>query len=174
MAQTITLRAQGTAERKDARFRLPAWSRFSRYCISPACPAAIHSGETAEFRKVRTGAMPASSKPASFAVCLTKAAILLTGFKSLPMLPRSLFQHWWPQSPAAGQPCQSKTDALRTIAFTAEEKTERNSSACSAGIDLEIRIMAVPCVIAHRASPRRVWSSGDRQAAPPAWLPSAP
>jgi hypothetical protein len=44
---------------------------------------------------------------------------------------------------------------------TVEEKTERNSEACSGGIDFEIRIMAVPWLIAQRARERRAWSSRD-------------
>src|SRR5580704_8186269 len=78
-----------------------------------------------------------------------------------PELKTSLFQHCRPESRRLAYACQSKADALRTIAFTVAEKTEHSSSACSAGIDLEMRIMAVPCVTAHKASPKRVWSSGE-------------
>src|SRR5579863_1127875 len=50
----------------------------------------------------------------------------------------------------------NQTDPLPIIASTVEEKTERSSWACSPGIDFEIKIIAVPWVTAHSASPRRV------------------
>src|SRR2546425_6268272 len=77
MAHTITLRAQGTADRREARLRCPASSRASMYFISPARPAAIHAGKWSSSGKSRTGAIPARSKPALRAACLMSAGICL-------------------------------------------------------------------------------------------------
>src|ERR1039457_1205697 len=65
MAHTTTLRAQGATRDSDARLSLPALSRPSMYFISPCFPSAIHSGNTCNSAKSRTGAMPQRSNPAS-------------------------------------------------------------------------------------------------------------
>src|SRR4030095_7343201 len=74
MAQTMTLRAQSTLDRKDARFSSPASLRASRYFISPAWPCAIQRGKEFNSGKSRTGAIPAKSKPADLAVSFTNSA----------------------------------------------------------------------------------------------------
>src|SRR6266566_6789151 len=84
MAQTITLRAQGNAEFKEARRSWPASSRDSRYFISPARPAEIHSGKRASSGYCCTEAIPARSKPASAAHCFIDAASSVRGDKLPP------------------------------------------------------------------------------------------
>src|ERR1700733_9974736 len=73
MAQTITLRAQGMADRREARLSSPLSLRDSRYFISPAWPAAIQAGKCSSSGKSRTGAIPASSNPASWAEVFTSS-----------------------------------------------------------------------------------------------------
>src|SRR5581483_699379 len=71
MAHTITLCAQGATRASDARFRAPRSSRASMYFISPACPAAIHSGNRSSSRASAAGAIPARSNPAAQAARFT-------------------------------------------------------------------------------------------------------
>src|SRR5713101_1565745 len=79
----MTLRAQGNAVFKEARRRLPASSRDSRYFISPAWPTAIHSGKRASSGKSWTEEMPARSNPAARAECLMKSEIWVGSRKHL-------------------------------------------------------------------------------------------
>src|ERR1700722_14610332 len=71
MAQTTTLFAHGATRVRDARLRSPCSSTAARYFISPAWPAAIHSGKCLSSGASDAGAMPARSKPASSAARLT-------------------------------------------------------------------------------------------------------
>src|SRR5258705_11741256 len=77
----MTLRAQGNADLSEARRRLPASSRDSRYFISPARPAAIHSGKRASSGKSWTEATPARSNPAARAERLIKSEMRVAGGK---------------------------------------------------------------------------------------------
>src|SRR6266849_528987 len=83
MAQTITLRAQGATRAREDRFRPPWSSRASRYFISPAWPAAIHSGKWLSSGASAAGAMPTRSKPlasaARFTMSLTSLIRLVNG-----------------------------------------------------------------------------------------------
>src|SRR5260370_18333797 len=83
MAQTITLRAHGNADFREAGRRLPASSRDSRYFISPAWPAAIHSGKWASSGNSWTEEMPARSNPTARAECLMKSEIWVASRKHL-------------------------------------------------------------------------------------------
>src|SRR5882762_1776752 len=69
-------RTQGAVLLADARCRSPASVRFSRYFISPAWPASTHWTKASNSGRssLRTGAMPARSKPASMAASLAACA----------------------------------------------------------------------------------------------------
>src|ERR1022692_3957719 len=63
MAQTTTLRAQGATRASEPRLRSPRSSSASIYFISPARPAAIHSGKCLSSAASAAGAMPARAMP---------------------------------------------------------------------------------------------------------------
>src|SRR6266852_3954281 len=79
----MTLRAQGNADFREARRSRPVSSRDSRYFISPARPAAIHSGKRASSGNSWTEEMPARSNPASREERLMKSEMRLVSGKVL-------------------------------------------------------------------------------------------
>src|SRR6266852_5213996 len=74
----MTLRAQGNADFREARRSRPVSSRDSRYFISPARPAAIHSGKRASSGNSWTEATPARSNPTLAADRLMKSEMLFS------------------------------------------------------------------------------------------------
>jgi len=157
MAQTTTLLAQGAADRNEARFNSPASSRASMYFISPAWPAAIHWGKCCSSENSRTGAIPASSKPASLAACFTHEVIWpVVATAALILAPTA--EHVGPVwAVRASRALPGRADegvcpyvasadrsGFRIRVSTEAVKTERNSAACSSGMAFEIRIIAAP------------------------------
>src|SRR5690349_10851107 len=122
MAQTTTDFAHGATAAKEARFSSPDSARDSRYFISPACPAAIHSGKYSSSGKRATAATPERSKPAPAAACFTRSVMEAVGKRQLARLRTFHYEGMtaegrWPQRPASKgcalprQPCSPITNA---------------------------------------------------------------